>query len=56
MAPPPQHPGPDPGQILKDQPSSPNRLDLVVAVHHVRPCKPTVADVGQCRPEPLTIH
>ena len=47
---------PEPALILKNQPSSPNCLDLIVAVHHVRPCKPTTADAGQCRPEPLTIN
>jgi len=56
MGPPPQPPDPNPRQTLKDQPSSPNRLDLIVAEHHVRPCKPTITDVGQCPPEPLTIH
>jgi hypothetical protein len=56
MARPPQAPGLNPCPILKDQPSSPNRLDLIVAVHHVSPCKPTITDVGQCQPEPLTIH
>jgi hypothetical protein len=56
MALPPQPPGLNLCPILKDQPSSPNRLDLIVAVHHVRPCNPTITDVGQRRPEPLTIH